>query len=576
MAIQNAEVAQTFSQLADLLEIQGANPFRIRAYRTAARTLIELSQNVADVIEAHGKLYEYPGIGKDLASKIEEIVQTGHLQAFDEAAEKTPKFLLDFLKIPTLGPKRVKILHEKLGIKSLEDLQRVAESNEILKVRGFGEKTRAEILEGIKKIQQEQKKHVLLFEAEEAANLLSRYLSKAPGLQKLEVAGSFRRRKEVVADLDILVTAKKSQPVMEHFLKFENIAKVISKGSTRSTVNLKSGLQVDLRVVDNNSYGAALLYFTGSKAHNIAVRARALKRGLKINEYGVFKGEKSIVSAKEEEIYELLKLPYIEPELRENRGEIEAAVKGQLPHLIQIKDLQGDLHMHTTASDGRNSLKEMALAAKKMGYAYIGITDHSRRVAVAHGLDKKQLLKQIDQIDELNAEIQGITILKSIEVDILEDGRLDLPDDVLEKLDYTVGAIHSYFQLPSQKQTDRILRAMDNPHFRIFAHPMGRLIGKREPYAMNVEKIMKAAKERSIILELNSQPERMDLSDTLCRMAKDLGVKIAISTDSHSVNQLNLMKYGVGQARRGWLEKKDVINTLPLAKLKKIFQSGYE
>nr|WP_295901015.1 DNA polymerase/3'-5' exonuclease PolX [uncultured Bdellovibrio sp.] len=576
MAIQNAEVAQTFSQLADLLEIQGANPFRIRAYRTAARTLIELSQNVADVIEAHGKLYEYPGIGKDLASKIEEIAQTGHLQAFDEAAEKTPKFLLDFLKIPTLGPKRVKILHEKLGIKSLEDLQRVAESNEILKVRGFGEKTRAEILEGIKKIQQEQKKHVLLFEAEEAANLLSRYLSKAPGLQKLEVAGSFRRRKEIVADLDILVTAKKSQPVMEHFLKFENIAKVISKGSTRSTVNLKSGLQVDLRVVDNNSYGAALLYFTGSKAHNIAVRARALKRGLKINEYGVFKGEKSIVSAKEEEIYELLKLPYIEPELRENRGEIEAAVKGQLPHLIQIKDLQGDLHMHTTASDGRNSLKEMALAAKKMGYAYIGITDHSRRVAVAHGLDKKQLLKQIDQIDELNAEIQGITILKSIEVDILEDGRLDLPDDVLEKLDYTVGAIHSYFQLPSQKQTDRILRAMDNPHFRIFAHPMGRLIGKREPYAMNVEKIMKAAKERSIILELNSQPERMDLSDTLCRMAKDLGVKIAISTDSHSVNQLNLMKYGVGQARRGWLEKKDVINTLPLAKLKKIFQSGYE
>lgn len=576
MAIQNAEVAQTFSQLADLLEIQGANPFRIRAYRTAARTLIELSQNVADVIEAHGKLYEYPGIGKDLASKIEEIVQTGHLQAFDEAAEKTPKFLLDFLKIPTLGPKRVKILHEKLGIKSLEDLQRVAESNEILKVRGFGEKTRAEILEGIKKIQQEQKKHVLLFEAEEAANLLSRYLSKAPGLQKLEVAGSFRRRKEIVADLDILVTAKKSQPVMEHFLKFENIAKVISKGSTRSTVNLKSGLQVDLRVVDNNSYGAALLYFTGSKAHNIAVRARALKRGLKINEYGVFKGEKSIVSAKEEEIYELLKLPYIEPELRENRGEIEAAVKGQLPHLIQIKDLQGDLHMHTTASDGRNSLKEMALAAKKMGYAYIGITDHSRRVAVAHGLDKKQLLKQIDQIDELNAEIQGITILKSIEVDILEDGRLDLPDDVLEKLDYTVGAIHSYFQLPSQKQTDRILRAMDNPHFRIFAHPMGRLIGKREPYAMNVEKIMKAAKERSIILELNSQPERMDLSDTLCRMAKDLGIKIAISTDSHSVNQLNLMKYGVGQARRGWLEKKDVINTLPLAKLKKIFQSGYE
>ncbi|WP_413612826.1 DNA polymerase/3'-5' exonuclease PolX [Bdellovibrio sp. HCB-110] len=572
MAVQNSEVAQTFNQLADLLEIQGANPFRIRAYRTAARTVMELSQNVADVIEAHGKLYEYPGIGKDLASKIEEIVQTGHLKVFDEAAQKTPKFLLEFLKIPTLGPKRVKMLHQQLGIKSLEDLQRIAESNEILKIRGFGEKTRSEILEGIKKIRQEERRHILLVEAEQAANILKRHLEKAPGLQKLEVAGSFRRRKEVVADLDILVTAKQSASVMDHFLKFENIGKVISKGPTRSTVNLKTGLQVDLRVVEDESYGAALLYFTGSKAHNIALRAMAAKKGLKINEYGVFKGTKNVTSAKEEDIYELLKLPYIEPELRENRGEIEAALKGKLPNLIKIEDMQGDLHMHTTASDGRNSLKEMALAAKKLGYSYIGITDHSKRMTVARGLDKKRLLQQIDQIDELNEELRGITILKSIEVDILEDGRLDLPDDVLGKLDYTVCAVHSHFQLSSEKQTTRILKAMDNPHFRILAHPTGRLIGKRDPYQMNIERIMKAAKEGSKILELNSQPERMDLTDTLCRMAKDMGVKMAISTDSHGANQLKFMKYGIGQARRGWLEKSDVINALPLTKLKKLLK----
>lgn len=537
MAVQNSEVARTFNQLADLLEIQGANPFRIRAYRTAARTVMELSQNVADVIEAHGKLYEYPGIGKDLASKIEEIVQTGHLKVFDEAAEKTPKFLLEFLKIPTLGPKRVKMLHQQLGIKSIEDLQRIAESGEILKIRGFGEKTRSEILEGIKKIQQEERRYILLVEAEQEANILKRHLEKAPGLQKLEVAGSFRRRKEVVADLDILVTAKESESVMDHFLKFENIGKIISKGPTRSTVNLKTGLQVDLRVVDDQSYGAALLYFTGSKAHNIALRAMAAKKGLKINEYGVFKKARNVTSAKEEDIYELLKLPYIEPELRENRGEIEAALKGRLPNLIKIEDMEGDLHMHTTASDGRNSLKEMALAAKKLGYSYIGITDHSKRMTVARGLDKKRLLQQIAQIDELNEELR---------------------------------AVHSHFQLSSEKQTARILKAMDNPHFRILAHPTGRLIGKREPYQMNIERIMKAAKEGSKILEINSQPERMDLTDTLCRMAKDMGVKMAISTDSHSANQLKFMKYGIGQARRGWLEKRDVINALPLTELKKL------
>jgi len=480
MAVQNSEVAQTFNQLADLLEIQGENPFRIRAYRTAARTVMELSQSVSDLVERHEKLYEYPGIGKDLAAKIEEIVHTGHLKALEDVQEHTPKALVDFLKIPSLGPKRVKLLYEKLKIKSLEELEEAAVSKKILKLRGFGEKTRLEIIEGVKKLKQAERRQVLLYEAGETAQHLSSYLKNAPGLQKLAVAGSFRRQKETVGDLDILITAEKADAAMNYFLDYNGIAKVAAKGPTKATVILHSGMQVDLRVVADHSYGAALMYFTGSKAHNIALRAMALKKGLKLNEYGVFKGIKPLPVATEKSIYELLKLPYIEPELRENRGEIEAAQKGELPKLIKITDIHGDLHMHTTESDGRNSLKEMALAAARRGYDYIGITDHSQRVAMAHGLDKKRLLQQMEQIDRLNEELKSITILKSIEVDILEDGKLDLPDDVLAKLDYTVCAVHSYFNLSREKQTARILRAMENPHFHILAHPTGRLIGSRE------------------------------------------------------------------------------------------------
>ncbi|WP_374029914.1 DNA polymerase/3'-5' exonuclease PolX [Bdellovibrio bacteriovorus] len=571
MPVQNIEVAQTFSQLADLLEIQGENPFRIRAYRTAAAVLIELPQNVSDIVASHGKLYEVPGIGKDLASKIEEIVQTGHLKVLDDVEAHTPKVLLEMLKLPRMGPKRVKLLYEKLGIQTLEELQQAAESKKILKVKGFGEKTRLEILEGIEKLQKEEKRKWSLYEAEEVAQHLCDYLAQAPGLLKMTVAGSLRRRKEEVADLDIVVTAQNPSAVMDHFLRYERVGKMISKGSTRSTVNLRTGFQVDLRVVADESYGAALLYFTGSKAHNIALRAMAQKRKLKINEYGVFKGDKAVTSATEEGIYELLKLPYIEPELRENRGEVEAAIKGTLPDLIRYKDIRGDLHLYSSASLGKGSINDIALAAQDLGYSYIGISDVAAKLITK--TSKRAFLKQIEEIDKLNDQWKDFKILKSLEVEILENGRLEISDEILAMLDYTVCSLKSQLQLETGKQTERILRAMENPHFKILAHPTGKLVGRPAIFKIDVEKVMKTAQQSNKILELNCQPDRMDPADSHCRMAKDLGVKMMISTAAASVEQLTLMKYGIGQARRGWLERDDVVNTLSLAKLLKLLQA---
>lgn len=572
-SIHNAEIAELFTQLADLLEIEGANPFRIRAYRNAARLISNFSGNISDLVANKEDLTQLPGIGDALAQKIQTIVKTGKLPALAEVQKRVPAGLSDLLKIEGLGPKRVKVLHKKLGIKNLNDLKKKLKQGKVSKLSGFGEKTQTMIQKALEHIQLIEIRHKL-FEAEAVAKTLVEYLKKIPGVLNVEVAGSFRRRRETVGDLDILVATKKSAKVIIQFIKYDGVKEIISKGTTRSTVHLHSNLQVDLRVISQVSYGAALLYFTGSKAHNIELRKIAIKKQLKLNEYGLFKGTTRLSGKSEREVYRRLGLRYIEPELRENRGEIEAALKNKLPKLVTLEDICGDCHCHTNETDGIDTLEAMVNAAKKKGYKYIAITDHSKHLTVAHGLDKKRLFQQIKMIDRLNEKISGIRILKSIELDILEDGRLDLPNYVLKELDLTVCSIHYKFKLSKKKQTERILRAMDNPYFNIFAHPTGRLINRRDPYDIDFEAILQAAKERHCFLEVNAQPDRMDLNDVYCKMAKEHQVKVIISTDSHCIANLDYMRLGVSQARRGWLEPEDVINTLPLKKFLKLIKKN--
>lgn len=572
MARPNAEIAGMFNRLADLLEIEGANPFRVRAYRNAARRVSSMSRSMADLVAQGKDLSELPDIGEDLAEKIEIIVKTGRLPLLDEVGQRTPAALSDLMKIGGLGPRRVRALHRELGIESAEDLKRAATQGRIRALEGFGPKLEQTILSRLGSVPGSKGKRHRLIDAEAVAEPLVAYLRETDGVSEITVAGSFRRRRETVGDLDILVVARKGTPVMERLMAYDEVAEVISRGMTRSTVILRSGMQVDLRVVPRNAYGAALHYFTGSKAHNIAVRRLAVGRGLKHNEYGVFRGEERIAGRSEKQVFSSVDLPYIEPELRENRGEIEAAARGGLPKLVTLDDIRGDLHCHTRATDGRDSLDAMVEAARERGYAYVSINDHSRRVAVAHGLDEKRLFAQIRAIDRLNEKLDDIVVLKSIEVDILADGSLDLPDDVLRELDFTVCAVHYGFNLSRRKQTERLLRAMDNPHFNILAHPGGRLIGRRDPCNMDMERVMKAAAERGCFLELNAQPDRLDMDDSACRMAREMGVRVAISTDAHHTADLDLMRFGIGQARRGWLEPGDVINTRPLRGLRRLLK----
>ncbi len=570
MLIHNTDIGEIFNQYADLLEIDRANPFRVRAYRNAARMIASLPESIADMVVEGRDLSEMPGIGKDLAQKIEEIVKTGTLSQLKKMEAQIPPQLRDLMKMPGLGPKRVYILYEKMGITTLEELRAAAEKNKISTLRGFGKKTQEMILNEMGQVKKEVR--IKLAVAEEISNSVTGYLKKVDGVNQVEVAGSYRRRKETVADLDILVSCAKKAKVMESFITYEGVKRVMSKGETRSSVELRSGVQMDLRVVPEESYGAALHYFTGSKPHNIAVRTLGVKKGLKINEYGIFKGVKRIGGRQEEEVFQAVDLPFIPPELRENRGEIDAAQRGQLPKLISPEDIHGDLHAHTKATDGHHTLEEMAEAARAHAYEYLAITDHSKRVAMAHGFDAKLLAKQLKKIDRLNAKLKGIVLLKSIEVDILKDGSLDLPNDILKELDLTVCSIHYYFNLSQEDQTERIIRAMDNPLFNILAHPTGRLIGEREPYKVNMERIIEAARERGCFLELNGHPDRLDLSDIHTRLAKERGVKIALSTDSHRIGELNYMHFAIGQARRGWLEAGDVLNTRTLPELKKVLK----
>lgn len=571
MPTHNADVAAVFEEMADLLEIEGSNPFRIRAYRNAARTLRDLPREVGAMLDEGEDLTELPGIGEDLAGKIKEIVQTGTAVALEEHRKKVPKTLTELLRIPGIGPKRVKALYHDLGIRTLDQLQKAAQDGLVRSLQGFGEKTERYILSHLKERAGEEKRFQLAV-ATQYAEALVTYLRESLGVKQVVVAGSYRRAKETIGDLDILVTTALGSPVMDRFTSYPEVQEVLAHGATKSSVRLASKLQVDVRVVPEDSYGAALQYFTGSKAHNVALRHLAQQRGLKINEYGVFRGDRSVAGATEESVYAAVGLPWIPPELRENRGEFEAARAGCLPALVEVADLKGDLHSHTKATDGRNSIREMAEAARARGLEYLGITDHSRRLTMAKGLDPKRLFEQLEEIDRLNETLSGITVLKGIEVDILEDGSLDLADEDLRRLDLVVGAVHSHFRLSRQKQTARILRAMDHPYFTILAHPSGRLIDERAPYDVDMSRIIHHARERGCFLEVNAHPIRLDLTDTDCQMAKEEGVMLSINSDAHSVLDLGNLQYGVGQARRGWLEKKDVVNTRSLQTLRPLLK----
>jgi DNA polymerase (family 10) len=569
MPIRNTDIADIFEAIADYLEIEGENPFKIRAYRNASRTVRGLGPELKDMLAAGEALTELPGIGKELAAKIVEILQTGTARALEKLKEKVPAGVIEMLKIPGLGPKRVSALYHKLTIESLAGLKESAEAGRVQTLPGFGLKTEQHIRKAIEALSQRPVR-VSIALAGLSVEALSSYLQQVPGVREVAVAGSFRRCKETVGDIDILVTDGGDSPVMERFTGFADVRQVLARGPTKSSIVLRSGLQVDLRRVAQESFGAALQYFTGSQAHNIAIRRIGRQRGLKINEYGVFTAGGKVAGDTEESVYRALDLSWVPPELREDRGEIEAAREGRLPELVELADIKGELHSHTKATDGRNSIGEMALAARRCGLKYLAVTDHSQYLKMVDGLDERRLLAQLEEVDRLNATLKDIRLLKGIEVEILEDGGLDLPDRVLQQLDLVIGSVHSRFRLPARQQTERILRAMDHRFFSILGHPSGRLINERDPYEVDMAAVIQKAKERECFLELNANPQRLDLTETHCQMAKEAGVLVAINTDAHSVAEFGQLRYGIGQARRGWLEKKDVLNTLPLDELLKL------
>ena len=573
MPVHNADIAAIFGEIADLLEVRGDNPFRIRAYRNAARSVGDFGREFKTMIEAGQEPPKLPGIGADLAAKIQEIVTTGHCATLDKLRKQMPAAITELLKIPGLGPKRVQALNRELGVATVTQLEQAAHEGHIRELAGFGARTEQRILDALAAHTSRAPRIRLSVAAQYAESLIG-YLQRVRGVKQVTVAGSYRRMKDTVGDLDILVTAQSGTAVIERFVAYDEVRDVLAQGETKSSVVLKSGLQVDLRLVPAESYGAALHYFTGSKAHNIAVRRMAQARGLKLSEYGVFRGARRIAGKTEESVFATVGLPYIPPELREDRGEIEAARAGRLPQLVTLSDLRGDLHMHTSASDGHHTIHEMALAARERSLSYIAITDHSRRLAIAHGLDPRQVARQCDEIERVNKGLSGITVLKGIEVDILEDGTLDLPDSTLQRLDVVIAAVHSRFDLSRRAQTERILRAFDNRHVKLLAHASGRLIGEREPYDIDLLRIMRKAKARGIFLELNAQPERLDLDDVACQMARDEGVMVSINSDAHSTFDFGNLRYGVGQARRGWLEPDNVLNTRELRALRALLNAA--
>jgi len=575
LTVRNEEIARAFDEVADILELEEENPFRIRAYRNAARTLRSLGEEVAEMIARGGDPDDLPGIGKDLAAQIKEMTSSGHLARLDRLRPEVPALALELCHVPGIGPRRAMDLC--LGLKprpqALADVLAACREGRVRILPGFGMISEQSLAERLKASMGGEKRFKLA-DVEPVAQALLAYLRGDPAVEAVELAGSYRRKKETIGDLDVVAASNAPEQVTGRFLSMREVAQVLATGRTKTSIILTGGVQVDLRIVPAESFGAALLYFTGSKAHNIELRRMAQQRGMKINEYGVFAGKEPVPATTEEAIYRTFGLAYIEPELRENSGEIEAAAQGRLPDLVRLADIKGDLHAHTSASDGMNDLREMALAARAQGLDYMAITDHSRRLTVAHGLTPDQLLQQIDAIDRFNAENAGFTILKGVEVDILSDGKLDLPDDALRRLDIVVAAIHSDFGLTRAKQTDRILRALDNKYVAVLAHPTGRLLLEREPCDIDMGRILRAARARGCFLEINAQPDRLDLSDAHCRMAKEEGVRLSLGSDAHRAGDFANLAFGINQARRGWLEATDIINTQPVSELKALLASA--
>jgi DNA polymerase (family 10) len=567
MPVRNAEVAETLEKLADLLDIKGENQFRVRAYRNAVRTITGMQSSLSDLVARGEDLSQYQGIGNAMSEKITEIVTTGTLTKLEEVKKELPEGLLDLLRIPELGPRRVKDLYDELSITSIDELAAALDAGRVRELDGFGEKLEQSLLAQVKQMREQRgERRLLLPDAEEIAEGMVAYLREHAELDRIAVAGSYRRRKETVGDLDILGVpaaggSSSAADIMAVFTSHEDVERVSMKGETRSSVVLRSGVQIDLRLLEAQSYGSALQYFTGSKEHNIAVRRIAQEQGLKVSEYGIFRGEEQVAGAEEEEMYSTLGLAWVAPELREDRGEVAAARDGRLPELVTESDLRGDLHSHTNASDGSFTLEQMAAAAQERGYEYLAVTDHSKSLTVANGLDEDRLARQIDEIARLNESFDGFRLLASMEVDILDDGSLDLSEEMLARLDLVTCSIHSGLNKTESQQTERIIRAMDNPYCNIIAHPTGRLLGSRRPYPVNMERLLEAAAERGCFFEINAQPERLDLRDEDVHAAKELGIKIAISTDAHAPANLRFIRYGVDQARRGWLTADDVLNT---------------
>ncbi|HET7038325.1 MAG TPA: DNA polymerase/3'-5' exonuclease PolX [Gemmatimonadales bacterium] len=572
--MENAEIALALSRVGTLLEIQGANPFRVRAYENAARTVAEHPVPLHAMIAEGADLQDLPGIGKDMAGYITELVTTGRLTLLDQLTREVPATLIDLVRLPGVGPKRARKLWQELGVETLDQLRQAARAGRVETLEGFGKKTQARILEAITGLA--AKPRVRLAEAEQFVVPLVAHLRRHPGVARVDVAGSYRRRLETVGDIDVLVISDDAPGVMAHFTTFPRTRSVEAAGGTRATIVLEAGLQVDLRILPERSFGAALLYFTGSKAHNVKLRKRAVGMGLSISEYGVTRVPEGapqpetaagsfIAGATEEEVYASVGLPWIQPELREDRGEIEAAERNALPHrLIGLEDIRGDLQMHSTWSDGKQSVAHMLDACAARGYEYCAITDHSKALAMVRGLDAGRLAQQWEEMDRVTADRTDITLLRSMEVDILRDGSLDLEDELLERLDVVVVSIHSLMELPADQQTRRIVRALEHPHVTVLAHPTGRLINRRNPMTFDLDDVLHCAAEHGVAVELNAQPDRLDLRDTQIARARELGVKVVISTDAHHERELDFMRYGVEQARRAWLEPGHVLNTLPL------------
>lgn len=565
--MKNQELAKIFNDMARFLRMEGV-AFKPYAYERAAISLESLEMDVSEIYREGGNkaLMEIPGVGKAIADHIEEYLKTGKIKIYEAQKKKLPINLDELTRVEGMGARKAKALYQKLGVKNLKDLEKAAKSGKVAPLFGFGEKTEKNILQGLEFLKRDKGRFLLGQILPTARNIVEK-LEKLKEVEQISLAGSVRRRKETIGDVDILVVSKKPEKVMNFFVKLDGVEKVWGKGGTKASVRLREGFDVDLRIVPEGSYGSALQYFTGNKDHNILTRRIAIDKGLKLSEYGVFKGKKQIAGRTEEEVYKAIGLAWMPPEIRENEGEIEAALKNQLPELVEQKDIKGDLHCHSDWDGGEDSIEKMAAAAMEMGYEYIGISDHTKFLKIEHGLDEKKLLKQNEEIKKINDKFkkQGakFRVLHGCEGNIMPDGSMDIKDEVLKKLDYVIAGAHSVLKMPKKEMTDRIIKAMKNPNIDIISHPTGRLIGRRDEYQLDFDKVLRAAKETRTILEINSAPERLDLRDIYIRRAKAEGVKMIINTDSHQKEQLPLIEYGVAMARRGWAEKKDIINTLP-------------